>query len=182
MKKMTTIKLVRIALMAAILCILGPISFPIAISAVPISLSILGIFLTLIIIDPQEAIISIIVYIILGLVGLPVFSNFTGGVSKLFGPTGGYIIGYIPLALISWFFISKFNRKLVFICVGLILGTAACYALGTCWLSISAGMTFRDALFAGVIPFIPLDIAKLVIAILIGIPVRSRILTIMNRD
>lgn len=180
MKKISTQQLVRIALMAAVLCILGPISFPLAISAVPVSLSILGIFLTLVILNPFEATIAILIYIALGLVGMPVFSNYTGGVSKLFGPTGGYIIGYIPLALIAWFFIKKFNRKLPFMCAGLVIGTAACYLLGTAWLAISAGMSFKAALFAGVIPFIPWDIAKLVISILVGLPVRRSIVRFME--
>ena len=168
-----TQKLVRIALMAAILCILGPLSFPLPFSAVPVSLSILGIFLAIVILEPVDAVASIALYILLGLVGLPVFSGFTGGVAKLFGPTGGYIIGYIPLVLIAWLFVKLFNRKIVFLCAGLILGTLACYALGTTWLAISAGMTFKAALLAGVIPFIPFDIAKLAISVLIGLPVRK---------
>lgn len=175
MKKLTTAKLVRIALMAAVLCVLGPLTFPLSFSPVPISLAIFGIFLTLVIIEPSEAFTSIVVYILLGLVGMPVFSNFTGGVGKLFGPTGGYIIGYIPFALISWFFIKKFNRKVPFLVIGMLLGLASCYILGTAWLAISAGMTFKAALVAGVIPFVPFDIIKLVLAILIGLPVRRSI-------
>ena len=165
----------RIALSTAILCILGPISFPIAISEVPISLGILGIFLAVIILGLKEGTISVALYILLGLVGLPVFAGYTGGIAKLIGPTGGYIIGYIPLAIIAGLFIHFFKRKLWAIVTGMILAVIVCYAFGTAWLAISAHLTFQAALMAGVIPYIPFDLAKLFLSLAIGIPVHNAI-------
>lgn len=175
MKKLSLYQMVKIALLAAILCILGPISFPLAISPVPISLGILGIALAVVILPTTESVISILIYILLGLVGLPVFSKYTGGFGVLAGPTGGYIIGYILLALIAGIIIKKTNRNIVFMCLGMLLGLAVCYAFGTAWLAVAASMTFGEALAAGVIPFIPVDLIKFAIAIIVGLPVHKAI-------
>ena len=82
-----------IALMAAVTCILGPLSVPIGV--VPISLTNFAIYLAIYVLGCRRGTISYIVYLLLGLVGLPVFSGFSSGVGKLFGPTGGYLIGFI---------------------------------------------------------------------------------------
>ena len=116
---------------------------------------------------------SYIVYLALGLVGLPVFSGFTAGAGKLFGPTGGYLIGFIPMALLAGFFIDKFKAKFVYGMIGMVLGTAICYLFGTVWLAYQAHMDFRAALFAGVIPFIPGDLIKMVFAGIMGPQIRK---------
>lgn len=175
MKKFDIRKMARIAVISALLCIMGPIVLPIPFSPVPISLAILGIFLAVVILDMWEAIISICVYILLGLVGMPVFSGFSGGAGKLLGPTGGYIIGYIPFAIIAALFINKFKRKILWSVIGMILGLAVCYLIGTIWLAIGARMTFKAALVAGVIPFIPFDLIKLAVSICIGRPVHRAV-------
>lgn len=170
-KKLSVKRITKIALCTAILCILGPLSLPIPISDVPVALSILGIYLTIIIIGMGDGTISIMIYLLIGLVGVPVFAGFTGGVAKLAGPTGGYLVAYIPMALVAGFFVSKFKRKIPYVVLGLVLGTIVCYIFGTVWLMLSLKLTFKAALMAGVIPFIPFDAAKMVVAILVGIPV-----------
>jgi len=174
-KKLSVKQLTRIGLSAAVLCILSPFSIPIPVSQIPITLSIFAIFLVLVVLGMKEGLISIIIYILLGAVGLPVFSGFSGGIGKLLGPTGGYIIGYIPLAIIAGLFIDKFNRKLVPMVLGMILGTASCYLLGTLWLMHSASLTLSAALAAAVIPYIPFDLGKLVVAVLVGLPVHKAV-------
>ena len=87
------------ALMAAILCIAGPIVIPIGM--VPMSFANMAIYLTILLLDKKKAIISVILYLFIGFIGLPVFSGFTGGVGKLFGPTGGYLMGYLVMSLIA---------------------------------------------------------------------------------
>ena len=89
------------------------------------------------------------------------------------------MLGYIPLALIAGFFIAKFENKIPMHVLGMILGTIVCYAFGTAWLAISLKMSLPAALMAGVVPYIPADIVKMVIAIGIGIPVRNAIRKIM---
>jgi len=178
--RITAITITRVALATAVLCILGPISFTLPISPVPISLGILGVFFAVYVNGWLWGTVSCILYLLLGFVGVPVFSAYTGGVTKLFGPTGGYMIGYIFLALIAGFLISKFENKIPLHVLGMILGTLVCYALGTAWLAFSTQMGFTAALMAGVIPFIPADALKMVIAILVGIPVRKGIKKIQS--
>lgn len=170
---MNTKNLALIGLMSAVLCILGPMSLPIPISPVPISLGMLGVYLTVYILGMKKGTISICIYILLGIIGLPVFTAFGSGIGKVMGPTGGYLVGYIFIALIFGFFIDKWKTNQVLIFLGMILGTAVCYLLGTAWLAMQGGMSFSAALAAGVIPFIPGDLAKIIITMLVAAPVRK---------
>jgi biotin transport system substrate-specific component len=167
MKDKLTIKnMALIAIFAAIMCILSPFSIPIG--PVPISLATLVIYFAVSILGAWRGTTSCIIYILLGLVGLPVFSGFSSGPSKLFGPTGGYIFGYILLAIIAGIFIEKFNGKWYMSLIGMLIGTLALYALGTVWLAYVAHYSIKAALWAGMIPFIPGDLIKIVLALLIG--------------
>ncbi|MGN0401193.1 MAG: biotin transporter BioY [Acetatifactor sp.] len=173
--KNTTKNLVLIALMAAIICILGPLSIPLPGGLVPISLTNLAIYFTLYIIGMKRGTVSYLVYLFIGLVGLPVFSGFSGGAGKFFGPTGGYLIGFIFLAVIAGLFIDKWPDNLFLCILGMILGTAVCYVFGTAWLAYQAGYSFRVALAAGVIPFLPGDTIKILLAAFLGPQIRKRI-------
>ena len=146
----------------------------IPIGPVPISLTNFAIYLSLYLLDWKKGTISYILYLLLGLVGLPVFSGFTGGIGKLAGPTGGYIIGFIPMAIIAGIVIDKFSQRWIQI-LGMIVGTAICYAFGTAWFCIQAGYTVSAALAVCVIPFIPADLIKMVIAMIIGPEIRKRL-------
>ena len=161
------------ALMTAVTCILAPLSIPIG--PVPISLTNLVIYFSLFILGTKKGTISYLIYLLIGLVGIPVFSSFTSGPGKLFGPTGGYLIGFIPLALIAGFFINHFRNKKALCFLGMILGTAVCYALGTAWLAVQAHMGFQAALMAGVIPFLPGDFIKMILALLIAPQIRKQL-------
>ncbi len=167
--------MVLIALMAAVTCILGPLSLAIPVSPVPISLTNLAIYFTIYVLGMKRGCISYLIYMLIGLVGMPVFSGFSGGPGKLFGPTGGYIIGFIFMGAICGYFIDKWNGKLLMHFIGMVLGTAVCYLFGTAWLAYQAGMTFSAALGAGVIPFIPGDLVKIIIALLAGPVLRKRL-------
>ena len=159
-RKTSTYAMVVTALMAAVTCILAPLSVPIG--PVPISLT------------------NFAIYLLLGLVGLPVFSGFTGGLAKLAGLTGGYIIGFIPMAIIAGIVIDKFTNRGIQI-LGMIVGTAICYAFGTAWFCLQAGYTVGAALAVCVIPFIPADLCKMVIAMIIGPMVRKRLGTVAQQ-
>ncbi len=174
--KFTVKQLALIGLMTAVICVLGPLALNIPVSPVPISLGTLAIYFVVSVLGMKLGTISVLIYILLGLVGVPVFAGFTSGPGKLFGPTGGYIIGYIFMALICGFFVDKFGRKLPIYFLGMLLGTAVCYLLGTLWLGFQMDMSFPKALMAGVIPYIPGDLVKLIIAMIIGFQVRKRLL------
>ncbi len=172
---MNTKHLALTGLMAAVICILGPISLPIPISPVPVSLGFFAVYLTVYILGMKMGSVSVLIYVLLGFVGLPVFTGFSGGIGKVLGPTGGYIIGYLFMAPIMGFFIDKWKTNYVLTILGMVLGTAVCYLFGTLWLAYQGGMSFSAALAAGVLPFIPADIAKLILAVLVGEPVRRRL-------
>lgn len=164
-----------IGLMAAVTCIMGPLSIPLPFSPVPISLTNLAIYLTIYVLGMKKGTLSYIIYLLLGFVGLPVFSGFTSGPAKLLGPTGGYLIGFIFLAIICGIFIEKWPTKRLLCFIGMVIGTAVCYLFGTVWLAYQAGMSFYAALAAGVIPFIPGDLVKIVIAMILGTEIRKRL-------
>lgn len=158
------------ALFAALMCIFGPMSVPIG--PVPISLTNLVIYVAVYLLGTREATISYVIYLLLGAVGLPVFSAYSGGMGKLLGPTGGYLIGFIFMAIISGI-AMKLSRVNVFItAAGMIVGTLVAYAFGTAWFVYVAKYTWGAALKVCVYPFIPFDLAKIVIASIIGKAVR----------
>lgn len=124
----------------------------------------------------KKGTISYLIYLLLGFVGLPVFSNFSGGPGKLLGPTGGYLIGFILMALISGLFIELFYGKVSMYILGLLLASAANYLLGTVWLSYQLDLTFYQALTIGVFPYLIGDAIKIAIAIVVGPMIRNRLL------
>ena len=161
-KRLSTRKLVLIALMTAITCIFAPMAIPIPVSPVPISLTNLVIMISIYVLGFKDATISYIVYLLLGLVGLPVFSGFTGGLGKLAGPTGGYLV-------------DKFPKNRILAVVGMLIGMAITYIFGTEWLAIQLKMSFVAALSVGVIPYLAGDAVKIIIAIIVGPVLRSRL-------
>lgn len=165
-KKFSITQIAVIGVMTAVICILGPFSLPIG--PVPISFTNLAIYIALYVLGMKRGTISYLIYLLIGLVGVPVFSGFTGGPQKLFGPTGGYLIGFIPMAVIAGIVIDKCMKKWYFCLLAMIAGTWVCYLFGTAWLAFQANMTFKAALAAGVIPFIIEDLIKMVLALLIG--------------
>lgn len=167
-----TYSLTVTALMAALTCVLAPLSIPIG--PVPISLTNFVIYLSLYILDWKKGTISYLIYLFIGLVGLPVFSGFTGGIAKLAGPTGGYIIGFIPMAIIAGLAIDKFEKRWIHF-AGMLIGTAVCYFLGTVWFCLQSGSTPAAALSICVFPFIPGDVIKMLIVILIAPKIREKI-------
>lgn len=179
-KSMTTYQLALTGVMTAVICILGPMTLMIPISPVPISLANFAICLSIVILGMKLGTLSCILYLLIGLIGLPVFSGFSGGVGKLAGPTGGYLVGYLFLALIGGFFVEHFSgrslQQRAVQGIGLVLGTAVLYAFGTVWLAYMAGMNFSEALAAGVLPFIPGDLVKIFITLLVGAEIRTRLL------
>lgn len=161
------------AVFAAVICVLSPLTLPLF--AVPLTLSVFAICCVSAVIE-ENAAIATVLYVILGAAGLPVFAAFTGGLGVIAGPTGGYIIGYIPLALIAGYASKKtkgFWARFAFSLCGL----AVVYLLGGIWYGISAGMGIWQVLTAGVFPFIIPDILKVASGVFCG----SRIKRAMTR-
>ena len=172
-KKLTTYQMAVTALMSAVMCVLGPLTVPIG--AVPISLANFVICLTAWLLGPKFGTLSVAVYLCIGLIGVPVFSGYGAGLAKLAGPTGGYLVGYLLLALIGGLFIEKSNGNPVVSGIGLVLGDAACYVLGTAWFVFQMQCELGYALSVCVYPFIALDLAKIVVSCVVGALLRKRL-------
>lgn len=168
-------KLTLIGLMAAVLCILGPFSIPLPVSPVPLSLTNFVVYITVYILGMKCGTASVLVYLLLGTAGLPVFSGFGGGLGKLVGPTGGYLIGFLFIALIQGFLMEHFPGRKTAAIAGMILGLALCYAFGTLWLAGQMNLSFGAALAVGVIPYLPGDMLKIILAAIIGPKLRARV-------
>lgn len=172
---MNTRKIALVGLMTAVICVLGPISFPVPVSPVPVSLGVLGILLAVYLLGMKWGIVSCLIYLLTGLVGVPVFTGFSGGVGKVLGPTGGYLIGYIFLSLITGFFVSRWPARWPLHLVGMILGAVVMYLFGTLWLGYLMKCSFPEALWMGVIPYIPADLVKIAITLGLGGLVRRQL-------
>ena len=166
MKKSTVFNMTSCALMAALMCVLCPVSVPIG--PIPISLSILVILLTVYVLGTWRALVSYTVYLLLGAVGMPVFSGFQGGLAKLAGPTGGYLAGFWLMILVAGIIMEKGKRNLLLTILGMLVGVAIDHAVGTAWFVFQTESTVVHALDVCVYPFIPFDVAKIVIAVLLG--------------
>jgi len=160
--------------MTAVTCILAPFSLPIG--PVPISLTNLAIYFSLFVLGMKKGTVSYLVYLLIGFIGVPVFSSFTSGPEKLLGPTGGYLIGFIFMAVIAGLFIDKFTNNRVITFLGMAAGTIVCYGFGTAWLAYQAHLSWKQALFAGVIPFLLGDAAKMAIAACLGPEIRKQLI------
>ncbi len=171
----TTYELVLIALVTAVTCILAPFSIPLPISPVPISFTNLVLYVSIYLLGWKRSTISYIIYLLLGFAGLPVFSGFTGGIGKLAGPTGGYLIGFLLLTVIAGLFVEHFPQKRLLCALGMILGTIVTYIFGTFWLSAQLHMTFTEGLAVGALPYLPGDIIKIGIALIIGPAIKVRV-------
>ena len=163
---MKTRDLTLTALFAAILCVAAPFSIPVG--PIPITLATFAIYLAAIVLGKKYGTLAVVIYILLGAVGLPVFSGFSGGFQKIVSATGGYIIGYIPCAFIVGAMCEYGGNKKIYGILGVILGTAVLYIIGTYWFMFVSGKELAYALGACILPFIPGDIIKLIVAVIVG--------------
>lgn len=162
----STVNMVMIALFTAILCVLGPVS--IQIGPVPLSLATFVIYFSVYFLGWKNGMITCLAYLFIGFVGLPVFTGFSGGIGKMAGPTGGYLVGYIFLAFVAGLFIEKFGKSIVLSLVGMVLGTAVLYTFGTAWFCISTENSVAAALSICVFPFIIGDSIKMAVAAIVA--------------
>lgn len=169
------VSMVFIAAMAAVICVLAPCSLAIPFSPVPISLTNLALYVIVYVEGWKRGLLSYLVYLLVGLAGMPVFSGFTSGPAKLLGPTGGYLIGMILLVVVAGIVVEHTSRWYLHF-LGMTAGTAIAYLLGTAWLYASGLYpTFSSALAAGVVPFIPGDVIKMILACIAGPMLHKRL-------
>lgn len=165
-----------IGIMTALICVAAPFSIPTP-TGIPISLATFAVYLSGLLLGRRDGTLAVVLYVLIGMIGLPVFSGFSGGIAKLFGVTGGYILGFIPCALICGVFSDLFSEKSRFWAypVGIILGTIACYAFGTAWFVIFTKSELLASIALCVLPYLPGDALKTVAACAIAIPLKHRL-------
>lgn len=161
------------ALFTAVTCLLAPLS--IQIGPVPISFTNLVIYISIYVLGWKRAAVSYLLYLLLGMAGLPVFSGFAGGVAKLAGPTGGYLVGFLFMILMSGFFLERFAESKFLCGLGMLFGMAVTYAFGTFWFACSMQAGIAETLIICVYPFLPFDVIKIVVAAMVGAKIKRRI-------
>ncbi len=167
--KITTKELVFTALMAVIIAVCSWISIP---TTVPFTLQTFGVFMAVGLLGGKKGTISVLVYILLGAVGVPVFAGFSGGIGVLFGTTGGYIVGFLLSGLVYWAMTAAFGEKLPIMIIAMVIGLIVCYAFGTAWFMIvyaknTAPIGLMTALGWCVFPFIIPDCIKIALAVVL---------------
>ncbi len=174
-QKLRTTDIAYIALFAAVLAVCSWISIP---ATVPFTLQTFGVFLAIGILGGKRGFLSVLVFILMGLVGLPVFAGFSGGPGVLFGSTGGYIIGFLLSALVMWLMESLMGKSKWVLLTSMVIGLIICYVFGTAWFMViyarSAGAVgLVTALSWCVFPFIIPDVIKIALAFILSMRLRK---------
>lgn len=164
-----TVDIAYIGLFVAVMAICSWISIP---AAIPFTLQTFAVFIAIGLLGGRRGTIAVFVYVLLGAVGLPVFSGFTGGLGALLGTTGGYIIGFIFSALLMWAITAKFGEKTWVLGISMVAGLVVCYAFGTAWFMLvymaqSGAVALATVLGWCVVPFIIPDLCKIALALLL---------------
>ncbi len=176
-------RMVVCALFAVIICVLSPLSIPIG--AVPVSLGLFAVLLAAVATGPVDSTVAVIIYLLLGMIGLPVFAGGRSGIAVLAGPTGGYLWSYPLTTLLTGWLCSIIKRsargrflRLILCFCSCIAGVIVCYLCGTLFYSAYAGISFVQALLVCVVPFIVFDIIKCILASFAGLELHRLIKTI----
>lgn len=181
-EKRKTYDMAYIAVFTVLIAICSWISIPMT---VPFTLQTFAIFLSVSILGGRRGTMAVLVYVLLGAVGIPVFAGFTGGPGIILNTTGGYIIGFILSALVMWLTENLFGKKLPVQILSMVLGLLACYAVGTVWFMFvymrqTGAVGLGTVLGWCVIPFIIPDAVKIALALMLGNTLRRPLSKIMN--
>lgn len=163
------------AVMAALICIAGPLT--IAAGPVPLSLATFAVMLAGAVLGKKWGTAAAGLYLLIGIIGIPVFSGFSGGFQKLAGVTGGYLAGYLPCAFFAGLGAERAERegRKWMLPAMMVLGTAVLYTVGTAWFMIQTGNGLGAALGLCVLPFLPGDAAKIAAVTVIAPAVKKGI-------
>ncbi len=181
-EKRKTYDMAYIAVFTVLIAICSWISIPMT---VPFTLQTFAVFLSVSILGGRRGTMAVLVYVLLGAVGIPVFAGFTGGPGIILNTTGGYIIGFILSALVMWLTESLFGKKLPVQILSMVLGLLACYAVGTVWFMFvymrqTGAVGLGTVLGWCVIPFIIPDAVKIALTLMLGNTLRRPLSKIMN--
>ena len=179
---MKTKLMVICSLFSAILCCLAFIQLTIPFTTIPITLQTLGVCIVGAVLGKKYGTISVVIYVLMGLCGIPVFAGMTGGMAVLVGPTGGYILGFILSAFVIGYLCEKLYKrndtilsKYIKVFISMIVGLIVVYIFGTIQFMLVSKITLLEALVLAVIPFVPLDIIKIIVGTVITLFIKSRV-------
>ncbi|MCR5689593.1 MAG: biotin transporter BioY [Clostridiales bacterium] len=159
------------ALLAAMICVFSPWSIPVG--TIPMTLATLSVYVASSVVDWKHGTASVLIYLLIGAVGIPVFSGFTGGFQRILGVTGGYLVGYIPCSVIIGLLLDRYGSVKWMYPLSILAGTLACYLLGTAWYMFLSRVSVASALLVCVVPFLLGDLVKIVAASLISYKLRK---------
>ena len=168
---MKTKDMVLTGVFAAVICVFAPFTIPIG--AVPISLATFAVYLAAAVLGTKKGTLAVLIYILIGMAGVPVFSGFAGGIGKILGVTGGYIIGYIPCAFAIGVFTERFGGKNYIYPLALVIGTLILSSFGTAWFMVQSGNGLMQSLTVCVFPFLVGDAIKIAAASIVAIKLKN---------
>ncbi|NLY43126.1 MAG: biotin transporter BioY [Clostridiaceae bacterium] len=174
MKKPSLIDYLYASMFTALVAVSGYISIPVPFSPVPITAQSMAVMLTGCILNVRQSIMSMVTFLLLGTIGIPVFAGGRSGIGVLAGPTGGYLIGFLVAAIIISLLKGSAN-KIIRLGMANILGSIIIYIIGTSWLMFVTGTGLYEAIAIGVLPYIPGDLLKCFAATLVGYTVNNQL-------
>ena len=160
--------LVEISLFSALICVCSFVSIPLVI---PITLQLFGVYLALFTLGGRRGLFCVLLYIFIGAIGLPVFSGFSGGISRLFDATGGYIFGFVILSLVYIALSKLLPRRRMFTALSSVLSLVSLYLTGSMWYAfvyLDGCESLTHVLLVSVLPFIIPDVTKIFMAYIIS--------------
>lgn len=177
---MKTKVLTTSAMFVALTAICSQIQIPLPM--VPINLALFAIYLAGAILGPKYGTLSVLTYVLLGGIGAPIFAGFSGGFGIIAGPTGGYIIGYIVATLIVGLITKKCGYSWWTLVIAMVVGLTACYIVGTTWFMYITGNSLAASMTYCVIPFLPGDVVKIILATALTIRLRLSLPDLMRSE
>lgn len=165
----TIVELTKAALFSALFCVLAPHTIFVPLSPVGITLGSFLVYVTAVLLGPVRGVVSIGLYLLLGFFGLPVFSGYTAGFGVLMGPSGGFLLGFLPCVWMTGLFVRRRrtgSRGVLLFLAGMVSGTMLLYGIGVLWFYFvyAEAAGFGEVLTACVIPFLLPDVIKIVLA------------------
>lgn len=173
-----TIDYCTTALCAAVIAILAQITIPMPVG-IPITLQTFGIAITAILLGKKRGTSAVLIYLLLGGIGIPVFHNFTGGIQSFWGPTGGFLLSFPALSWIIGYGTEKYSSSKTSFFFCLLTGTAFTLLCGMLFFSMLTGTSLMSAFTTCVLPFLPTTILQMVLAAVVGLRLRKRLIFIL---
>lgn len=177
--KLTTTQITKISLMLAFICVISYLRIPLPFSEIAITGQTLAVMLIGFVLSPSEAFITMLCYWFLGFIGAPVYGG-PAGPAKMFGPAGGYFLAFIFAVVLISKLKGDHYHFIRYVFVSIVFGVIFINLIGFIWMKILMGMPLKVAFLTGFLPFIPLDILKCVIAVILAKPIQVTFRTILE--